>query len=66
MFFLEVNDILTWFIRRISMISIYPWEPENIVNQEEAVSHIHLEVVQKAWKQEFELGQKSIQKNQKF
>ena len=58
--------MLTWFIRRFSMFLVYPWELENTVNQEEEVLHIHLEAVQKAWRQEFVLGQKLIQKNQEF
>jgi hypothetical protein len=48
------------------MFLLYPWELENIVNQEEEVLHIHLEAVQKAWRQEFVLGQKLIQKSQEF
>jgi hypothetical protein len=58
--------MLTWFIRRFSMFLFYPWELENTVNQEEEVSHTHLEAVQKVWRQEFVLGQKLIQKNQEF
>jgi len=58
--------MLTWFIRRFSMFLFYPWELENTVNQEGEVLHIHPEAVQKVWRQEFVLGQKLIQKNQKF